>query len=807
MVKRLRRWRPPAALELALVVYWAFAVLHVYYAACPVDLGALRRIATPAAPPTAYARAHVRERLDRLVRGHAGAAVFAVAATGLGLGVAPWLRLPGPAGGERLLLSFGLGLGAAALAMFGIGLAGVWYPALGLALAAGGVLLAIRRRRRAGFARGLSWPGPVRWLLAGWSGVLALNLVAVPAGWGAAALAASLPAEALGGALRWRIAVPGAAVLATWVWLAARAVLRDAPREPGESGPARFALRVFAVALAVGWLALAAVAETPERFYDAQVYHLAGPALFTMHHRIPALPNLLHTSLPLGVQMLYGWQWLLGGEPVVRAWRVLLVPLLAWAVFRLAARDRSPATGVIAAALVATCPIVLLNAMQTSPDIEVLLLAVLAVTAALAARREASWLPVAGTLAGASFAGKPTVVFILPWLALYAARFRPGAAWRAPARRVAVWGAVATVWLLPTFARNTLTVANPAYPYATQLFPAGRQWDPARLARFREQSMEWVVERKRDLWKLPWLLSKSATSETYIGPALLLLGPVALLHPPAGAVARATAVVGGLGVGGWMVTSHIHRFGLSSWMLLFLPLAAAIWGLRAARPRLGEGCLLLLAVTAAANTASSAALGRSFFDPVDWLAGRESRATFLGRKMIDSYAPIALAAGPALGRHGRVMMLGETRGLYWPAPFITHSVYDRQVLEEIATASFTPDRVAVRVRQHGATHVFVSDRESSRLKHRFKYPILTWTPREKHLLEGFWDRWMDTALDDGQFARLYALRTNPRDKPGGVVRPLSLDENALRIEFEGFVSITWMGDAKIQTTKHTVLPQ
>ncbi len=806
MVKRLRRWRPPAALELALVVYWAFAILHVYYAACPVDFGALKRIAAPTAPPAAFARAHVRERLDRLWRGHAGAAAFTLATAGLGLAIAPWLRLPGPAGGTRLLMSFGLGLGAASMAMLAIGLAGVWYPVAGFALAVAGGVLAVRHRRAAGFRRGAPWPGPVRWVLAGWSGVLAINLVAVPAGWGAATLAATLAPEALAAAVRWRIAVPATAVLVTWIWLAARVVLREASREPGESGASRFALRAFAGVLAAGWLILAAVAEAPERFYDAQVYHLAGPALFTMHHRIPALPNLLHTSLPLGVQMLYGWQWLLGGEPVTRAWRVLLVPLLAWAVFRLAARDRSPAVGVIAATLVVSCPIVLLNAMQTSPDIEVLLLAVLAVTAAFAARREAGWLPAAGTLAGASFVAKPTVVFILPWLALLAARARRGAPMRPALFRLAVWGTLAAAWLLPTFARNTLTVGNPVYPYRAHLFPGGRQWDPVRLKKFREQNMEWVVERRRDLWKLPWLLSKGASSETYIGPALLLLGPVALLHPPAGAVARAAAAVGGLGVAGWMVTSHIHRFGLSSWMLLLLPLAAAIWQLRAARPRLGDLCLLLLAVTAAANTATSAALGRSFFDPVDWLAGRESRSTYLGRKMIDPYTAVALAAGPAFGPHGRVMMMGETRGLYWPVPFITHSVYDRQVIEEIAAESATPDRVALRVRQRGASHVFVSDRESSRLKNRFRYPILLWTPREQALLEGFWDRWLDLTLDDGNYARLYALRRRPKEKPGGI-RPLSLDENHLRGEFEGFVSITWSGEGKIQTTKQTVVHQ
>src|SRR5688500_6304485 len=110
MVKQIRRFRPPAALELALVGYWAFAVQHVYFAACPVDVAALRHIATPSAPPAACSRAHVRERLDRLVRGHAGAAAFTAASTGLGLAAAPWFGLRGAAGGERLLLGFALGL-------------------------------------------------------------------------------------------------------------------------------------------------------------------------------------------------------------------------------------------------------------------------------------------------------------------------------------------------------------------------------------------------------------------------------------------------------------------------------------------------------------------------------------------------------------------------------------------------------------------------------------------------------------------------------------------------------------------------
>jgi len=788
------RIRFPRGIELAVFGYWAFAVLQAYYGAVPVDWKSFAGAITPNLPVTSFAWANVAARLARLGAGHGATVAWAAGMLGLGLAFARMLGLAAERGGERILLGFGLGMAAAMLLWLGLGMVGLTFPLLGWGAAGAGAAAGWKARRD--FGRWTGPGGPGRWIGIALSAVLALNAAAIPAAWMLARYA-ERPALGAGLAGGWV-----AAVGLGWVVWAARELRRDA----GEASAGVIAL-VFAAEVAAAFLIVAAVAETPERFYDAQVYHLAAPALFAMHHRVIGLPNLLHSSFPLGIQMLYGWLMLLGGEPAARAWRVWLVALIAWTVFRLGSRAGRPAAGLAAAGVFAACPLLLLNAVQTSVDVELTLIVLLALLAAADAQGRLRGVVVAAVLGGAAFAAKYTAVFFLPWLALLAAS--PSGALRGrPGRLVpglAVFAAVSLCWAAPWFLRNEAVVGNPVYPYATRVFSGGRQWDPARLARFREQAAAYVVEKKADLARVPWLLTKGDTSENYIGAAFLLLLPVALVHPPGAAPVRVLAGVAGLAVASWIGVTHIHRFVLAAWSILLLFIAVALWDLLGTRRWYARLGLVLLAVTGGTSLVADTVLSRTVFDPVELLAGRENAAAYLDRKMIDSYAAAAFGSRTILGAGSRVLMVGESRGLYWNAPFYNHSAYDIQVFEEAVRDAPGAGRLGVRFRQLGVTHLFVNDREAARLKFRFRYPMLMFGPRERAILAEFWNSRIAAVMDSGALWQFYRFLPAPRP-PTGAIQPLVFDETALRNEFEGYATISWQGNAVIHMTKQMVGP-
>ncbi len=785
----------PRALELVLVAYGAFALLHAFYLENPLRPAAVAACFAPTLPPARHAWPNVTERLGRLWRGHAAAAAVLVGALGSGLVVLDWMIPLHSAGGESAMFGLGLGLGAAILGWLGAGLVGLWGQGLAMAVVGCGGALSWRRRaviRRAG-PRASGSAG--RWLILSVGAAAALNLALVPAAWIVAThWSGEHPLFAVGGACVWV-----GAILVPWLVGSVRW-----SHGSGQVTRGRWTDGWLVLALSVEiWLAIllqAVMGEAPERFYDAQVYHLALPSLFAMVHKVTGLPELLHAAFPAGGPMVYGWLWLLGGEAAARAWRLWLLGLTTWLVYRLASRDGGEREGVTAAALFLTCPLAALNAMQTTPDLELCFAVFLALLAArtLGGTRRAA---VTGALAGLAWSLKITTLFFLPGLLAAAATGRRG---RGPwLRAVRAFGLVAACWVAPWWARDAVIYGNPVYPYAQAAFPSGRQWVPARRLQFEGQASGRALEGRGETPRLPWRLFFGRTSENFLGPALLLALPVAILYPPSGGTALAAGFVGASALATWIVFSNVLRYALPAWGLLGIFASAGVWRLGGKRPWLARAVLLVLVMIGASNLGASLEISHHMMDPTDFLAGRESGGQFLDRHMINGYVSVAGGFRLPPDSHARVMLVGETRGLYWDVPFINHSVYDVEAFEEALRASRDPAQFAKRLRQR-ATHLFFNDRESSRLKFRFAYPILEFTPRERLLLDGLAARWLDETADDGRFCRLFSLRRTARTVGPGPRPPLTFDAQTLRNEFEGVSTITWQGGGQIQLIKNAV---
>jgi hypothetical protein len=214
-------------------------------------------------------------------------------------------------------------------------------------------------------------------------------------------------------------------------------------------------LLLFAAPFALAGLTLALA---PPVSLDALVYHLSLPKQFALAERMFSMPWNLHASFPLHAEMLYGLALTLDATGRLAQLLHLTAALATLSVvLDLGRRLDGVETGVWAAVLLYTMPVLALTSGWAWSDWFVLLYAALAFEALLAVRdgEEGAALPMLWFVVAA-----PAVKYnALPLLAL------PAMAPRALRPRRLVAGAgIAFALLAPWYGRNLLLYGNPIYP-------------------------------------------------------------------------------------------------------------------------------------------------------------------------------------------------------------------------------------------------------------------------------------------------------------------------------------------------------
>ena len=534
----------------------------------------------------------------------------------------------------------------------------------------------------------------------------------------------------------------------------------------------------------------------PDPFYDSTVYQLAVPQLFISEHKVFSMPANAYACLPLGAPMLSTLLWLIAGLAGPRAWCFWMAGLALLAVYNLPAREGRPGAGLAAAAGLAVVPVFCVNAMWSSADVPLCFLLLVALVAAReAAERRGGgkrrWVLLCALLVGAGFSVKYTALFFAPWLFFICV----SGGFKSGLRRAVLFAAASSVFILPWLVRNFSVTGNPVYPYATRVFSSGRRMEPERSEFFRSQQSAQVVKSPADVLRLPLLLARGMESENFIGPALLALLPVAVLFAPPLVAFRIYAWLALPAFLFWAPLSSVMRYLLAAWGLVFALIMMGAW--RAEEKRRGFRAAVLLVLFGAGfySLNASVSMWKKAFDPVEVLAGRERAWEFLERRLVSPYASFAAAADALMPERGKVMMVGDARGLYWPRSFIAHSAYDTEAFEEIIRSSRTAREAVKRLRQTGASHIFVNDAETARMKFAHGYPILLFTGPQLAVIGELWREWLHEEMRTRE-AGLFALRRSPVPGRGAGV-PLSFDTVRLRMEFAGWTMMTWEGDARM----------
>jgi hypothetical protein len=484
---------------------------------------------------------------------------------------------------------------------------------------------------------------------------------------------------------------------------------------PGGSRPLR-----AAVWCAVAGVALAACA--PEVAWDAMVYHLRVPSLYLLSHRIYPVPEIFPSFFPFTGEMVAMAGRSLGGDPAAR-----FLHALAWLgsgamVGRLAAAAGGAVAGPLATAMFLTVPAGMVIAGRAYAEYYVILPFTASLVVSLEGRPGLRRLAASGWLAGAAFGAK------------YLGGFAALVAGSVAAARAGVSARNALAFTLPALAagsawlvRNALWTGNPVFPI---LF-GGPRWTPADMAGWRDDARSFRPD-PRVLLTTPWTVSATASSDGLFTPLPFIAAAVPVFLRDRKSRLLWIAALGLLLA--WWVTSPLPRYLLPAFAVACATAACEF-------SRLGGGIRLVRAAIVPVLFLSALCgmkATQSGTAPYDVALGKLDSRSYRDRYFRPpGYVSVVERLDSLVPARGRAYFLGHlfTYGLERRVWF--EFLYLRPPLHWWLKGAEDPERVAVRARQAGLTHI-VWHPAGCRAIFGDRAALMGWTPRDLAAWKGFW---------------------------------------------------------------------
>lgn len=519
----------------------------------------------------------------------------------------------------------------------------------------------------------------------------------------------------------------------------------------------------------------AAMALTPEIFFDSLVYHLAVPAAWILQHGFAPLPYNFFSNFPMGMEMLYTGSLLLSDETLCRLLHASLGWLAGLSTFALGRRWFGRKAGLWAMGLFLCIPVVVMNQLVSGVDVAAVFFGVLAVNRFWAwalgpAQAESrQGLLIAGLLMGASLGVKYNMIFLhAPAVAIGGfLAWKQGRQVSDLMKTLLLLAAAGSLLVLPWMVKSAVYTGNPVFPFLYRLLPSP-QVHPEKMQQqmdgFKEYGQRTWAQFLRQPWDLTFYLP---TSNSFIGQAFLFLLPGVLIlawaarrGPPAAWCFLATAAAAVLA---WSSQTQITRYLIPVFPVLAVLSAVALNQWEARHAFLGGLGRLGVLGFWLWSFGVTLAIGLPNYDPFGVLLGREARWAYLDRKLLNSYAPLARQVN-ALPPRSKVLLFGETRSYYFDREVTAATVYDYNPLLEWIARAESGEEVWRRLRQEGYTHVLVHGAEAARTR---GYEPRRWTGADVRRWQELEARyWRPAAAHGAQ--QLFEVRAEP--DPGAPVK-------------------------------------
>jgi len=493
---------------------------------------------------------------------------------------------------------------------------------------------------------------------------------------------------------------------------------------------------------------------SPEVFYDSLHYHLAVPNLYLIDHRISDQPNLAFSSFVMTANLMWGFGLTVGSEITAKVLHGATALLLILSFIAFEQRYLIRGAGVLGAVFFLSIPLVGMNVTTAGIEVAVSALQFLAIYTLIRALADAheepaagQWLRLAGVFTGLTASCKYTCLPAIPLACLIIVWWkRRGEAqeWKKIVRYVALFAIPAVLIVVPYFARNVVFHRNPVYPFA------GTFWGEPRLT---PESWQTITNEDRarrfedftsarslaGIARYPWSITMyGRTSQDFVGPLLLGLLPITFFaRPPGKAYGLLARYCLGL-CAVWFLTTSIPRFAMPMLAIASLVVASALLSTCAGFWQ--RAVLLLCFVVIATNLYFTL-----FFN-----ANSENWRVLFGQLSERDYLADAHPTYPApsyeafewMNQHlpvgSKVLVAGDSRTLYTRVPVVPSSIYNTQMIVEIARQAHTGDDMARLLREQGITHIFINFAEAVRTE---SYGLFRWDASTWAVLEEFWSRY------------------------------------------------------------------
>jgi hypothetical protein len=273
---------------------------------------------------------------------------------------------------------------------------------------------------------------------------------------------------------------------------------------------------------------------------------------------------------------------------------------------------------------------------------------------------------------------------------------------------------------LPWLLKNWVYTANPLYPYLGSWF-GGNGLPAEKMAELmRDHIQAFGPGETFTLW-IQRVFTRDL--DKTICPILFSFLPLLLIGKKAGGSVRRLLIAGGLALILSLAVSHQLRLGLGALMVCFVGMSLFVGtGLDGAWRKGWKAAALVFVVF---NLAVTLRLGLLYYGDMRIWGGQQSREEYLNLcPQTMTYYPLAQDCERYFLPNEKILVAGDSRGLYYPQPVMTNSVFDPQVMAGLARNQSDGDGIALGLREMGVDGLVVLREEGNRLSRSYShYPM------------------------------------------------------------------------------------
>ena len=502
------------------------------------------------------------------------------------------------------------------------------------------------------------------------------------------------------------------------------------------------------------------VALTPLIFYDLQVYHLLAPAEFLRTGSLTHIPWNVLTNSPLAIQLTVGMSLALDASgQLAKLLFALLGTLLCAGVYELI-RPAGRRAALVVTLFILCYPEFWIMQTLGVVDLSIAAFLIFGATWLRQGLRDSQWRPL--ILGGISFglalgsryqAVILTAVIVALVLMEYLVQVRQSPQRRRALLHLILVGMIGIVLLCPWLIRNYAHMGSPVYPLMQGTWKA-IEWSPAQDSQFRSETLGPQLGEITSSQKLfaPVALLFAFPSNVVLGTVLLLGALSALISRR-----REIQIAAAIGLAGMIVWGLIRptagtalvRYNAVS-IVFLLAATGAVLGSGMFFAKFGPGIAAVLAaasvIFAITQLQRSLPVARTLMDP-------QVRQT-LQELNVPSWAAFDYANEHLDPIHDRILVLGETRGMWLHIPYFAPSAFNGPQLDTIFGDNSGPEMWTRKLAALGITHLLISYPEFQRL--HAKYAYLNLPPAG---MDSFnrWIQGLPLVFEDGRGTTVVAL--------------------------------------------------